>query len=801
MKHFSLIVIALALLFAPRAFGQSYLDLSKFDLVTKASDEFEGYANYADFYSNSKWQFHPVDDNDLHNTFIADPNCNAVYDGNQNNVDILTITENGVQKKVLGFKAKKRTSSYNHTYPTGYRELQYNSGMITLNPNFQSDNQCCSWTRGLVYGIFEMRCKLPRGNNVASAFWLWSGSTEIDVFEANGDGRLHTNNVHNWSVSEPHPTCQAQVVKQEGLDLSQEFHTYAVAWTPQKVTFFFDGRVTRTVSNIVTHPVPANIIINLSVNNGANPRDSTYPWELEPGGNPLNVYDRMATMQIDYVRVYQPKPAYSDPTQPNWAYNNYLAHGWQKETLDLPYQSYKAMSFVPNCISASSTNGDVFYSGPDGKLRRYNAAGNYEEIVAQEFSTYPFFQNQAAIQGDVVVGENNQVFYKGNDNRIQTYYQATGGVWHHGWIDDGSVADTYISSQPGALTVVPGNILFYRNRSDDRVHQYKWTGVTSTAPNGWQHQVMAPSPGSAPYLEYASGDLTQYNGEVFYLGPGGRIQRYWNNNGSYEHGWVDPAASFSGSPSACSSQFGALAPCATGLYYRGADNFIHKFSRTNGVWSRQIISSTFPVNGRLLVNDTGQLFYRGTDNKMQNFYFDSGQWMHGWLSTWGWVSPQTSLGSDNFTTTAGQPIYFQNPDGYMAKFYWGLWENLNPNCVSTPNGDIDATNLVVYRGTSKGKTGISSTISDEKASQLNQDAFAGYKLYPNPATDVVTITTPANVPGGTIIVYSMYGERVLQVAVDQDGSTELNLKGVKKGLYSARIAIDGVITNLKLSLE
>ena len=96
---------------------------------------------------------------------------------------------------------------------------------------------------GFMYGRFEARAKSSLGQGVWPAFWLlganiedrpWPGCGEIDVMELKGQnedmlwGTLHGPNGSNGSTAT--------------LDTNQtEWHTYAIDWTPNSVTWFVDG--------------------------------------------------------------------------------------------------------------------------------------------------------------------------------------------------------------------------------------------------------------------------------------------------------------------------------------------------------------------------------------------------------------------------------------------------------------------------------------------------------------------------------------------------------------------------------
>lgn len=152
----------------------------------------------------------------------------------------------------------------------------YVSGLITTQPSFSQ-----------TYGYFEMRARLPRGKGVWPAFWLLpldlSWPPEIDVMESIGDpGKVYV-------------TAHSTAVRAEGVALSiapEGFHTFAVAWDKDRLTWFIDGR---QVSQRPTPPdlhKPMYMLANVAIGGdwaGAPDETTTFP----------------ATLAIDHIRAYR----------------------------------------------------------------------------------------------------------------------------------------------------------------------------------------------------------------------------------------------------------------------------------------------------------------------------------------------------------------------------------------------------------------------------------------------------------------------------------------------------------------
>jgi beta-glucanase (GH16 family) len=168
-------------------------------------------------------------------------------------------------------------------------------------------------TRGLferAYGRFEARIKLPVGQGLWPAFWLlgadvdadgWPACGEIDIMEYRGQepqrvtGSLHGPGYSGGSaVTGSHDLAGA-------AGFNDDFHVFAVEWTPDWVAWELDGVTWQVV-------VPKGI-----------PQGGTWVFDhpffillnVAVGGNYVGIPDPSAfpqTTLIDYVRVYEQAP-------------------------------------------------------------------------------------------------------------------------------------------------------------------------------------------------------------------------------------------------------------------------------------------------------------------------------------------------------------------------------------------------------------------------------------------------------------------------------------------------------------
>ena len=161
------------------------------------------------------------------------------------------------------------------------------------------------------YGYIEARIRLPYGQGIWPAFWMlgtdittpgvgWPKCGEIDIMENIGkqpwwgrnEGSLHG---PGYSGGQ---SLHGSTTLPDGIFFKDAYHTFAMLWEKNKISFLVDGKVyeTRTPADIpgktwvFNHPF--FFIANVAV--GGN-----FP------GNPDNTTTFPQKMLIDYVRVYQ----------------------------------------------------------------------------------------------------------------------------------------------------------------------------------------------------------------------------------------------------------------------------------------------------------------------------------------------------------------------------------------------------------------------------------------------------------------------------------------------------------------
>lgn len=259
------------------------------------NDEFTGST-----LDTSKWGFEEgflLDENDI----------NTAGWGNQ---ELEWYTRNNVSVKdgALNINMKKEQKEFSQKNdPSKKATALYSSGKITTKDKFS-----------VKYGRVDFRAKMPTGVGVWPAMWMlsndarygsWPLSGEIDVFEGRGRtpdmvfGTLHygsqwPNNINTSDVL----NMKEDGNKKSGID---DWHVYSVVWEADNIKIYCDGKCYFKCTN-------GDWYSGSDRGNAYAPFDQRFYLilNLAAGGTFDSGYVpdssfTSATMQVDYVRVYQ----------------------------------------------------------------------------------------------------------------------------------------------------------------------------------------------------------------------------------------------------------------------------------------------------------------------------------------------------------------------------------------------------------------------------------------------------------------------------------------------------------------
>jgi beta-glucanase (GH16 family) len=158
---------------------------------------------------------------------------------------------------------------------------------------------------GFMYGRMEARIKMPQGVGTWPAFWMlggdlldgvpWPECGEIDIMEFRGDfSDRSTSALHGPTTPKGSGLGAAFL---NATPLSDGYHTYAIEWKKNSITFIVDGRATGTYSSADTgargwvYNQEFFLILNLAMG-------GTYAGEfIDPAVS-------QAQLHVDYIRFY-----------------------------------------------------------------------------------------------------------------------------------------------------------------------------------------------------------------------------------------------------------------------------------------------------------------------------------------------------------------------------------------------------------------------------------------------------------------------------------------------------------------
>lgn len=151
------------------------------------------------------------------------------------------------------------------------------------------------WTRRFKqqYGYFECRMRIAAASGLNNAFWLMTQNKttdpvhfEIDITESHYPVR-HMMNIHQWSG--------AHFANGRGwiapVDLSADYHLYALEWNEKEIVWYFDGVEIRREPNVFCHD-RATVYASLAVGSWA--------------GEITDAIDG-TSQDVDWIRIYQKK--------------------------------------------------------------------------------------------------------------------------------------------------------------------------------------------------------------------------------------------------------------------------------------------------------------------------------------------------------------------------------------------------------------------------------------------------------------------------------------------------------------
>lgn len=277
VAFFTAIFAFIASLFGvkPEPANPTDLDLSRFELVW--SDEFDG-----DTIDGTKWEIQRK---------------TSVKRGGYWNTDLAKVKDGE-----LTIYAKYLENGVNAGDPAGWY-----SARLRTKDRYES-----------TYGYYEVRCIVPKGYGLWSAFWMqnlesamgeYEDSTrgsEIDIFEAAYFGSDNPNSVQNavhWGgYADKHKMITTGPMALDA-DIYNTYNTYGLEWNENEYIFYFNGNIVNRwgKEDLAPSQAPEFLLLTIEMNGADGVPDKGWATgTVEDNGR-----DFVGEFKVDYVRHYR----------------------------------------------------------------------------------------------------------------------------------------------------------------------------------------------------------------------------------------------------------------------------------------------------------------------------------------------------------------------------------------------------------------------------------------------------------------------------------------------------------------
>ena len=681
--------------------------------------------------------------------------------------------------------------NFHFTHKSGMIKTKYGNTVYDLPSNHAPK----AVPEGFKDGMFEIRCKLPEQCNF-SAFWLWGGLSEIDIFEYNGgtQNREFISNQHYSHAGVQSSYGHAYRIY-NGLNLderiSDNFHTWTCVWTSNlpgqpntgQVTIFFDNRELKTMT--------ANVQPTYNQLNTLMAGLQMWPW----------CNDEEVHMDIDYIRVY--KPVGNDYSLPYKTTEEYRFAKVLEEKIEenignsAVSLNHKSVAYDQNSNTiyhvkdkSSTDHGWIFES--------YINNGNWE--TKRINLNYNVSHSNWKSSGELVYNPvHNMILYRGWDDRIQYFKKLPNGQYQQWWIDeDWGNPTTRISGTHGSMAIDADGNIGYKGM-DNKMHRfyYDWQQAK------WKHQFLNHPSNSWTDVK---GDVVieKVTGNILYKGKDNRVQAFYTTGiNTFAHAWLDgnfsnPATQVHKEPSSMVSTIN------NGIFYKGAqDNKIHNLKWNGTAMVHSILphnygncagwpQADYVKNGLAYDNIHDKLFYVGFEGRIQYFEKNNNIWSHHWANNHFNnalyicpdllnVSGQSSLIINENT----DQLMFATRRKHLGIANWESCENLNP--PNTTDGlPTNGTNTIFHPLYKNAGSSNQTPIEKQQSASIN--------LYPNPVTGILKVSIPSTVYKNDEVHYTIStieGRVLINMKANVNEEIEINCEGLSKGVYFFHVEENG----------
>lgn len=610
---------------------------------------------------------------------------------------------------------------------------------------------------GFFTGIFEIRCKLPPTLSGQSAFWLDHAQNEIDVFEAD---KANNTSPFKFFTNTHNPTCPV-FFHWMFSEPSDDFHTYSLAWTPQRLTWFIDGYEIRSIDNGYSKdytfcpnkkmPIVASVHAQCW---------STGNWHSLPW-NPWNSF-YAESMIIDYIRVYRPINYPANPGD-DYVYPDFkTTHTYNNFDISNYVNAY------PNILS--SENGLATYED-NNTTRVYFVDQNntlmYVEGAKKNPPNWQFTvtntSNVSSFSNLTVDKLTGNVFYRGLDDEVWVYGN-WGGAYASSSLD---VFNNYPNDVKHGSSIIctsyPLIRIYYENINNELTY-YEYNPATN--PQWIKHYTGVMN---------INGKIAgRDNNGVYYRGTDNELWVYYYQNGANVNISMDM---FNLYPDNVDDN---IASSGNRVYYTDIAHNIwyYEFNSAISHWEKHqsIVSN---AKGNIVTrSNTDGCFYIGIDNDVYTHHIFQQTWVYNKMNFL--FSDKNAEGYLTANSENNERLFYIDKNNHLRYFEWGTCEVLNPPCnnFSTPiNLGLKQTN---------NENEDYSVL--EPIQKIISSDYEILQLYPNPAKNIIHI----DYKGDKSVIALQIISAVGQTCLISDNLTNpfIDVSHLKNGLYFFRMTLN-----------
>lgn len=414
---------------------------------------------------------------------------------------------------------------------------------------------------------------------------------------------------------------------------------------------------------------------------------------------------------------------------------------------------------------AVGANNQVFYAGAGGWVMMYY----YDKGWKHAWPTQTWNANEKITGGLAVAKPSNQLFYRGADNKVDTYYWTPIKGWQHAWLTRSWSRSEDVDSGPFTISVGKNNQVAYAG-ADKWMHLYNYNGTTGQ----WDHSYLTTTFSSK---EKAANVVSAsvYDGKVFYKGQDNKMHVYYLDNGRWVHAWL--VQNWNNNGEDVGGQIAVNGNC-TAVYFTGADGWIHRYYYANNRWNHERLTNSFDPTerhgGTLSVGDGDHVFYRnGSD--VRTYYRENGIWYGGYLVRDWKNAAENANANTQVQVGEGNQVFYSDEGGHLNVYHWG-------SCYTSRKAAPEA-------------------LSQEAAS--GETRVEQVSLFPNPTEGRATLTYWVEDAQSVLVeVINLTGQQVLRKEVQAEAGrndTDLDLTHVVAGIHVVTVKARGkLITSTKL---